>query len=448
MRISSISTSAARIVLIVTLLAAAVGPGLAQTSPRGLAALPHVPYWWTAKGIPDIDLVPLLWFNDIDGGVIGAAGRGRLGQATLYFGLAFGTLGSGGQPAGIEMAAELENGGLSFRKLSGRLGLSLAHQAISPKSEGAVAVSFGVASVRVDDPRYLDTITFFDCPANAPSFPCTPSPAPYTWSAGTDNSLTGSISWGDGVLSSPAFQGSALAGLKIFGGEHEYLRAELSAATAGPVGPHRWWTRLAAGFASEKSPQQRRFLLEGADPVTRWLNPYIEAPGALFADIPYFVPGGPNLRAYEETRPLVKSYVGLSAALDHWLQNESGFWGKVAAFGEAAWTPGVPATVGPETINRQGDFLFDWEKLPEGEGKERGQFRAGVLPLPKLWADAGIGISGGYRQLAVTLSFPLWASEPAFATPPIGGGGDSRSAFALRWNLSVLFVLNAEAVCK
>ena len=43
----------------------------------------------------------------------------------------------------------------------------------------------------------------------------------------------------------------------------------------------------------------------------------------------------------------------------------------------------------------------------------------------------------GVRNLAASISLPVWASNAAFADPAIGGG--AKSALALRWTLSIIF---------
>ncbi|NIU80159.1 MAG: hypothetical protein GWN71_43505, partial [Gammaproteobacteria bacterium] len=198
------------------------------------------------------------------------------------------------------------------------------------------------------------------------------------------------------------------------------MRAELDAAVNGTVERFEWQARLAAGWAAGGPPLQRRFLLSGADPVTRWLNPYIDVPGALFEEISYFVPGGPNLRAYIEAQPLVDGYLSANGSIGKADATEAGFWGRIDAFFEAAWTPGVPDRLGPEELNAEGALLFDWRQLPAGEGEARGRFLARVLEPPQLWADAGFALKGGYKRLGVAISLPLWASDADFADAPTG----------------------------
>ncbi len=185
-------------------------------------------------------------------------------------------------------------------------------------------------------------------------------------------------------------------------------------------------------------PQQRRFLLTGADPMTRWLDPYLDARNALFSDVPYHVPGGPDLRAYQATRPLVKRYIAASGTIRRAAGSPAGVWGRLGGYLAAAWTPGIPDRLGPEQLNEAADLLFDWQELPEGEGKASGRFRARSLEVSKLWADAGLVLTGGYRKVAVSLWFPIWASQAAFAGDPILG--DQEGAFALRWALTIAFV--------
>lgn len=423
------------------LAAATPYPAVAQWEVMPKAALPAIPYWWT-PGKGSTGLIPLLWTNDIDGGgngccVIGAAGRHQLGEATIWLGLGFGTDPKGGTPAAIEVAAEINKGAVGFRSLHGRSGFSAFHPIPSLLDlDRKRRVSLGVSSVWLFDERYLEELPFFDCAA-APAIPCELNPTPYPWSEGQDNALVLEGMRGDGSWHAPRLTGSLGVGIKVAGGDHGYVRAELAAETGGEFDGTRWMARAAGGWTSGSSPLQRRFHLYGADPVTRWLNPYLEARGALFSDIPYVVPGGPNLRAYTATQPLVKSYLGALGLVSRGGEMESGLWGHVDAFLEAAWLPGVPARLGPEDLNEDGDLLFDWRELPEGEDEPRGRFLARVLEVPKVWADAGIALTGGYRKVAIAVALPLWASEPAFADEPAGGG--QKKAFAVRWTLTVLF---------
>ncbi len=424
------------------------GTAYAQYPTEGTAALPYAPYWWSPQRLEEIQFVPLLWFNDIDGSsgsccVIGLGARNELGPATLWWGIAFGTGGEGGQPAAIEGAVELSNGGISFRHLHGRNGFDARYEVIARRSDSALSLSLGVGSVWVDDPRYLETVIMFECPSNAPSAPCEERPVPYTWSEGRDDAITAVAEWGRGVRKAPRFTVTTAVGLKVAGGEHEYLRGEATSILAGNLRSARWWARLAGGWASNRAPQQRRFLLQGADAITQWLNPYLAARGALFQDVPYFVQGGPHLRAYVETQPMVKSYLGLSGELSREASHPSGFRGRLGVFGEAAWTPGIPSPVGPADLNPNGDLLFDWQQLPEGVGNAQGQFRASVLQIPSVWADAGITATGAYKRIAVMFSFPLWVSEPSFGSDPLTG--DERRAFAIRWNLTVIFFPSSES---
>ena len=106
-------------------------------------------------------------------------------------------------------------------------------------------------------------------------------------------------------------------------------------------------------------------------------------------------------------------------------------------FLELAWTPGLPERLGPEAINESGALLFDWRELPAGEDRPLGRFFARSLEVSEIWADAGVGLTGGFRNIGVEISVPFWASEPAFANEPIGDG--EKKAFAARWTLSISF---------
>ncbi len=195
--------------------------------------------------------------------------------------------------------------------------------------------------------------------------------------------------------------------------------------------------RFAGGLTAGGAPQQRRFFLDGAGPIKRWLNPYLSTRGALFEDQPYFVAGGPHLRAYSETKPLVESYLAASGEISRQAQARNGAWGQIGAFFEVAWTPGIPSVVGPEEMNDDGSFLFDWTRLPPEEGAELGQFRARVLEPPKIWADGGLAVTGGYDKVEATLAFPIWASDAAFADEPIND--TERKPLALRWSFNFTF---------
>lgn len=418
----------------------------AQWEITGKAALPAVPHWIPVSRDRGTDALPLLWFNEVDGNsdgccVVGAAGRAALPSGSLWFGLGFGTDPDGGSPAAIEAAVELAGGAVGFRDLHGRIGFA----GLYPVYTSAAAnrrepdrISVGVAAVWLDDPRYLETVTFFDCPEAAPSAPCDEVDTPYTWSDGRDHSVLAEAAWGRGDWRQPRLNGSLMTGLKVAGGEHAYVRGEAEAYVTNRLSPAaRLDVRLAGGWASGGAPQQRRFLLQGADPVTRWLNPYIEARGALFEGVPYHVPGGPDLRVYEYTRPLVKKYLAASGRVSTDAETETGLWARFAAYLAAAWTPGIPDRMGREQMNDDGDLLFDWRALPDGQGEEQGQFRAGVLEVSQLWTDAGLEVTGGFRNVAVTISLPLWASQPAFARESILD--DERSAFGFRWTLSFAF---------
>ncbi len=409
------------------------------------AALSAVPYWWTIDTGRGIGLIPLVWTNDIDGGsggccAVGAASRVRFGPNTLWLGLGFGTNPDAGALAGLEVAAEIEGGAVGFRSLHGRSGLAAFYPIrIAPdeESQQASRFSLGVSTVWLYDDRYLETIPFFECPTQAPSAPCEPVDAPYPWSDGQDNALAAELAWGRGEWRTPFLTGNLGVGLKVAGGEHDYLRAELAAEVQGQVRRADWRLRVAGGWSSGDAPLQRRFLLYGADPVSRWLNPYVDVRGALLGDIPYFVPGGPHLRAYEATQPLVKRYVAALADISRSGGTELGFWGRVHGFLELAWTPEIPDRLGPEEINESGALLFDWRELPAGEDRFLGRFLARSLEVSEIWADAGVALTGGFRKIAVDVSFPFWASEPAFANGPIGDG--EKKAFAARWTLSVSF---------
>ncbi len=418
---------------------------IAQWNVIPKAALPAMPYWWTIDSGRDIDLMPLVWTNDIDGGssgccAVGVASRARLGSSTLWLGLGFGTDPDAGALAGLELAAEIEAGAVGFRSLHGRSGLAAfypIHLSAEEKPERASRLSLGVSTVWLYEDRYLETIPFFECPSQAPSAPCEQVDTPYPWSAGQDNALAAELVWGRGEWRAPYVTGSLGAGVKLAGGEHDYLRAELAAEVRGQLRRVDWRIRVAGGWSSGDAPLQRRFLLYGADPVTRWMNPYLDVKGALFGDLPYFVPGGPHLRAYEATQPLVKRYAGALTEISRAGETAAGFWGRLHGFLELAWMPGIPDRLGPDEINEGGALVFDWRELPAGEGRPLGRFLARSLEVSKIWADGGVGLTGGFRKIAVDVSFPFWASEPAFANEPIGDG--EKKAFAPRWTLSISF---------
>jgi hypothetical protein len=361
------------------------------------AALPAVPYWWTASHSPAIDLIPLAWTNDVDGGssgccVLGAAGRARLGRATVWLGLGFGTEPDGGSPAAVEAAAQIDWGVISYRNLHGRTGVSLFFPLLIGGAEGSTTLhrlSAGISALSLDDERYFDPVPLFSCP-ESPAAPCETVSAPYPWSPDQDFGLALEGAWGRGEWRAPRLGGSAVLGLKTAGGDYRYVRGELDAQVAGVLERFDYTVRAAGGWVSDSSPLQRRFLLSGADPVTRWLNPYIDVQKALFQDIAYFMPGGPQLRAYTEIQPLATGYLSLAGVISESASTPSGFWGRLDAFVETAWR-----------------------------------------------ADAGFAFAGGFRNIGVAVSLPLWASNPSFADPPEGDG--IKSAFALRWALSIMF---------
>ena len=425
------------------LLAPAAAAAQWDVTPK--AALPSVPYWWTVSEQQSIDLIPLLWTNDVDGGsggccVIGAAGRARLGRTTVWLGLGFGTEPDGGTPAAIEAAAEIGWATLAYRDLHGRTGVSVFFP-IHVSSEGGrremTRLSAGLSAVSLDDERYVDPVPLFSCSDGAPSVPCTEVPAPYPWSPEQDVGLALEGTWGRGERFAPRVTGSAVWGLKVASGDYGYFRGELDARQRGALGRFDWLARLGGGWAWGSAPLQRRFLLSGADPITRWLNPYIDVSGAVLEKASYFVPGGPNLRAYVEIQPLVDGYLSAGGAIGRGGATRSGFWGRVDAFLETAWTPGIPDRLGPEQLGPDGSFLFDWRELPSGEGSEQGEFRSRVLEVSELWADAGFTFTGGHRNIALAISTPLWASNAAFADGPAGDG--AKTAFAVRWTLSIFF---------
>lgn len=417
------------------------------------AALPAVPYWWrwTTDAPRDVAIIPVAWTNDIDGGsggccAIGAAGRARLGPGTVWFGLAFGTHPDAGALAGLEIAAEIEGGAVGFRSLHGRSGLAALYPIPVFRADDTPRVdrlALGFSTVWLYDDRYLESIPFFECPSQSPAAPCETVDTPYPWSSGQDNAVVAELAWGSGVWRAPYLNGSLGSGLKVAGGEHDYLRAELTAEVRGQIRRADWSFRVAGGWISGDGPLQRRFLLSGADPMTRWLNPYLDVRGALFGDIPYFVPGGPHLRAYESIQPLVKRYVGASTQVGREAESASGFWARLDGFFELAWTPAIPERLGPDAIRANGALIFDWRELPAGEDEAQGRFLARSLEVSEIWADAGVSLTGGYRSIAVQVSSPFWASQAAFANEPVGGG--QKKAFAARWTLSVMFFPSGRA---
>ncbi len=428
-------------------------PSLAagQEALVGKAALPAVPYWWSPVTPRELEVIPLLWFNSTDGNpegccVVGGALRRQLGPARLWLGIGFGTSPDAGTPAAFEAAAQFERGLIAFRELHGRGAVSVQYSLLAGEQEATNdldRLAVGLSALWLDDERYLETVPLFACPADAPSLPCEQVERPYPWSRGEDVAAVAEAEWGAGVWRSPRLRGTLAVGLKLAGGDHDYIRSQLEGRVGGLWRRFDWSARLAGGWSSGDAPLQRRFLLAGADPVTRWLNPYLEARGALFNDLPfvgghvdYFVPGGPNLRAYEETRPLVKRYVAASGELGRTVQSTRGFWGRVAGFFEAAWLPGLPDRLGPESLKADGALLFDWRELPAGEGNDLGRFRARSLTVSSLWSDLGLAFTGGHDRLAVMISVPVWASEPGFAGDPVSG---EKKSLALRWTLSVLF---------
>ncbi len=420
---------------------------LAQLPSVAQASLSHVPYWWRVRHDDGVDAVPIVWINDVDGGgsagccAVGAAGRLRSETATVWFGLAFGSSPDAGAPAAIEAAVEINGGTIAFRSLHGRSGFAGRYpvwQRNAPGHDQLEQISLGLSALWLDDERYLETVPLFDCPADAPSAPCAEVETPYPWSEGSDQAIAAEALWGGGDWLQPRISTNLVVGLEVVGGERNYFRWETDLHVTDSLGVSQLDTRLSAGWASGNAPLQRRFLLEGADPVSRWLNPYLDGRGALLGDLPYYMPDGPRLRSYTATRPLVKRYIAASAELSRWWETRLGFAYAVTGFLAAAWTPAIPDRLGPEALNPDGAVLFDWRELPAGEDEALGRFRARSLEKSEIWADAGLAVSGSYDRVRVTVSVPVWASAADFASQPIGGG--EKKAFALRWTLSIAFI--------
>jgi len=354
-------------------------------------------------------------------------------------GLGFGTDADGGNPAAVEASAQIDWGVLSYRNLHGRTGISLFFPLLIGGPEDPLKVdrlSAGISALSLDNESYFDPVPLFSCP-DSPAAPCSTVSTPYPWSPDQDFGLAVEGTWGRGLWSAPRLAGSAVLGLKVGGGDYGYLRGELDAQVTGALERFDYTVRAGGGWVSDSSPLQRRFLLSGADPVRRWLNPYIDVAGSLFQDVSYFVPGGPQLRAYQEIQPLATGYLSLAGIISEGASTPSGFWGRLDAFVETAWTPVIPSRLGPDDLHPDGSFLFDWRELPTGEDTDGGRFMTRTLEVSELWADAGFTFAGGFRNLAVAVSLPLWASNPSFADKPVGDG--IKNAFALRWTLSVMF---------
>jgi hypothetical protein len=293
--------------LAVSLVAHFPSDARAQWDVIAKSALPSVPYWWTASEKHGIDLIPLIWTNDVDGGssgccVLGVAGRARLGEATVWLGLGFGTDPKGGTPAAIEAAAQIGWGTLAYRNLHGRTGVSLFFPILTNDEPSPLLVnrlSAGISVLSLDDDSYIEPLPLFSCP-DSPAAPCTAVPSPYPWSRGQDFGLAVEGTWGRGDWSTPRITGSLIWGIDVAGSDYNYLRGEVDAQVAGTVERFDWVARMSGGWAGNSPPLQRRFLLYGADPVSRWQNPYLDVKGALFQDIAYFMPGarsyGPTLR--------------------------------------------------------------------------------------------------------------------------------------------------------
>lgn len=404
----------------------------AAQAPVPGAGLPELPYWWPLPRGPNTDAVPLGWYNDVDGAVLGAAVRRTLGPATLWAGIGFGLKGGGGTPAALEIAAERGGASLVFRHLHGRNALTAWSPGYSLTRR--IQVSGGVTAIWLDDARYLETLPLFECSAAAPAAPCSEVDVPYAWGEEADHSLDLA-----GRYSRPGGDSNATAkvsvGIRALGGEAEYVRAEGEWRVHRTLGRFVADLRLGAGWASSGTPGHRRFFLQGADALTRWMNPLLQTRGALLEDAPYFVPGGAHLRAYADIEPLVRRYLAVAGALSRQRRLVSRLWGRASVFAEGAWTPGLPDRLGPDQLQPGDAFLFDWRELPAGVGAPLGRFRARVLEVSELWADAGLAASVRYGGVGIELSLPLWASQPAFADPPLSGG--DKKAFAPRWALRI-----------
>lgn len=421
-------------------------PATSQWDVTPKAALPSWPLWWPGFRAGGIEMIPLLWSSDVDGAgegccVVGAAIRRRSGPATLWLGLAAGTDPDAGTPAAFEVAVEVEGGAVAFRRLHGRDGLV----AFAPLLDGEsgrwlgrpLRFSAGVSGTWIYDQRYLETLVLFDCPADAPAAPCRQLETPYPWSDGRDYAFALEGALGDGSAGASHATLSLISGVKALDGDHDYLRIEAAGEKAGGFRGVDWKIRLGAGWASGDAPLQRRFHLDGGDPIARWLNPYLDARGAFLRHTPYHVPGGPGLRAYHDSRPLVKRYVAARGELSQIGTTTGELWGRASIFIEGAWTPALPERIGPDGFDGGSPLLFDWRDLPPGEGEALGEFMARVLNPPEVWADAGLSATGGYGSFSVTLAVPFWASEAALADEPLAGG--KKKPFGLRWSLTVAF---------
>jgi hypothetical protein len=432
--------------LTVLMLVGASSPASSQWNVTPKAALPSWPLWWTGFPAEGVEVIPLLWSSDVDGSgegccVLGAAMRRRSGSATLWLGLAAGTDPDAGTPAAFEIAVEVKGGAVAFRRLHGRNGFA----AFVPLAPGAserwlglpVRVSAGLSGTWIYDERYVQSVVLFDCPVDAPAVPCRQREAPYPWSEGRDYAFALEGVLGDGSGSALNATLSLIGGLRALDGDHDYLRVEAIGERTGNSGAVEWAVRLGAGWASGDAPLQRRFHLDGGDPITRWLNPYLDARGALLSEVPYHVPGGAGLRAYHDARPLVKRYVAARGEVRRTVTTTGELWGRMSAFLEGAWTPALPERIGPDGFDSRSALLFDWRDLPPGEGEALGQFMARVLNPPEVWADVGLSATGGYHSFSVTLAVPFWASEAALADEPLAGG--RKKALGPRWSLTVAF---------
>jgi len=408
------------------------------------AALPAWPLWWDAAPDLEVGVIPLAWTSEVDGSgegccVIGAAARRRTGPATVWLGIGFGTSPDAGSPAALEAAVAVKGGVVAFRRLHGRNGFAAflplfdAEQRRPPWGKGRL--SLGVSGNWIYDDRYLDSFISFRCPSEAPAAPCEQIERAWAWSEGRDYALALEGTVGDASTSGPRVTLVALAGIEALDGDHDYLKVELQTERVGTLSSADWRVGLAAGWVSGDAPLQRRFHLGGSHPLQRWMSPFLDAEGALFADVPYFTPGSAGLRAYSDLRPLVKRYVAGRAEIGRSQAATSGIWGRFSLFVEGAFTPALPQRLGPDDFDLASPILFDWRQLPAGEGEARGRFMARVLEVPELWGDAGVALTAGYKSLSITVASPLWASEPALADEPAGGG--QKKALALRWSLSV-----------
>lgn len=428
-----------RTLLIVGATLGCAGPSLAGVQIQR-AALPNSQSLWFQLGRTGVAVHPLPWYNDRDGPVSGVYVRqGGADGASLWIALAQGWKEPGRGPSVAEAGLERDGFTAWFKYAEGRRGFGASY-VLDLRDRWALTVT--AEETALIDEAYLRRIFFFVCPEGAPAAPCDSIRAPLSWSSGRDRALD--------VQLAPAGPGHALAwgvgvrlGLPLLGSRHDYVQARAEAVWARARGASALEVRAASAWTAIETPLQSRFLAHGAGHLRRWENPYLRSRGAPLDRIRYFEPGGANLRAYGRTAPLVRRFVAV-AVLGGREFRLLKLPGVGYAFAEGAWLPAAPKRVGRASTTPGAAVLLDWPRLTFAEDEAGGRFNAGVLRIPDLLADVGIGAAvrlpfGFYLDVSV----PFWASEGSLADRAHGffdlAGKGEDAALGLRYAISLRY---------